>query len=64
MQQIVIDVNDATAKKWQVTSPEIKSQLDKNIEKQLARTSFTVNQQILLVFNFHINRLAHPLTAC
>ena len=59
MQQIVIDVNDATAKKWQVTSPEIKSQLDKNIEKQLARTPFTVNQQILLVFNFHISRLAH-----
>jgi len=35
MERIVIEVNDATAKKWQDASPEIKNQLEKNIEKQI-----------------------------
>ena len=35
MERIVIEVNDATAKKWQDASPEIKGQLEKNIEKQI-----------------------------
>ncbi|MCW3080313.1 MAG: hypothetical protein JWR87_1743 [Segetibacter sp.] len=33
MERIVIEVNDATAKKWQDISPEIKGQLERNIEK-------------------------------
>lgn len=36
MEQIIIEVDDATAKKWQDVSPKIKGQLEKNIEKQIA----------------------------
>ena len=35
MERIVIEVDNATAKKWQDASPEIKNQLEKNIEKQI-----------------------------
>jgi hypothetical protein len=35
MQQIVIEVDDATAKKWNESSSKIKGQLEKNIEKQI-----------------------------
>ena len=35
MEKIVIEVDEATAKKWQDVSPEIKGQLEKNIEKQI-----------------------------
>ncbi|MBS1746806.1 MAG: hypothetical protein JST21_11610 [Bacteroidetes bacterium] len=35
MERIVIEVDDATAKKWKDASPEIKWQLEKNIEKQI-----------------------------
>ena len=35
MERIVIEVDDATAKKWKDASPEIKGQLEKNIEKQI-----------------------------
>jgi len=35
MQQIVIEVDDATAKKWNESSHKIKGQLEKNIEKQI-----------------------------
>jgi hypothetical protein len=35
MQQIVIEVSDATAKKWNESSSKIKGQLEKNIEKQI-----------------------------
>ncbi len=34
MERIVIEVDDATAKKWQEVSPKIKGQLEKNIEKK------------------------------
>ncbi len=35
MERIVIEVDDATAKKWQDVSPNIKSQLKKNFENQI-----------------------------
>ena len=35
MEQIIIEVDDATAKKWQEVSPKIKSQLGKNFEDQI-----------------------------
>ena len=35
MERIVIEVNDATAKKWQDASAKVKGQLEKNIEKQI-----------------------------
>ena len=35
MEQIVIEVDDATAKKWQKVSPKIKSQLERSFEKQI-----------------------------
>jgi hypothetical protein len=35
MERIVIEVADATAKKWQKVSPKIKSQLEKSFEKQI-----------------------------
>ncbi len=35
MERIVIEVEDATAKKWKEVSPGIKSQLEKNFEKQI-----------------------------
>jgi len=34
MERIVIEVDDATAKKWKDASPEIKGQLEKNIENK------------------------------
>lgn len=35
MKQIVIEVADATAKKWRNVSPKIRSQLEKSFEKQI-----------------------------
>ncbi len=35
MERIVIEVDDATAKKWQEVSSETKGQLKKNFEKQI-----------------------------
>lgn len=35
MERIVIEVEDATAKKWETVSPQIKSQLEKSFEKQI-----------------------------
>lgn len=35
MERIVIEVDEATAKKWQDVSPKIKSQLKKNFENQI-----------------------------
>ncbi len=35
MERIVIEVDDATAKKWQEVSPKIKKQIERNIEKQI-----------------------------
>ena len=35
MERIVIEVDDATAKKWQEVSSKIKEQLEKNIERQI-----------------------------
>ncbi len=35
MERIVIEVDEATAKKWEDVSPEMKGQLEKNIEKQI-----------------------------
>ncbi len=35
MERIVIEVADATAKKWRDVSPKIKSQLEKSFETQI-----------------------------
>lgn len=35
MERIVIEVDDATAKKWRDVSPRIKSQLEKSFEGQI-----------------------------
>jgi len=35
MERIVIEVDDATAKKWQNVSPKIKSELEKSFERQI-----------------------------
>ena len=40
MEQIVIEVNDATAKKWEEASPEIKKGLENKIEELLDRVSY------------------------
>ncbi len=35
MERIVIEVTDATAKKWREVSPKIKTQLEKSFEGQI-----------------------------
>ncbi|HET7115246.1 MAG TPA: hypothetical protein VFI29_02065 [Hanamia sp.] len=35
MERIVLEVDEATAKKWRKASPKIKGQLERNIEKQI-----------------------------
>ena len=35
MERIVLEVDEATAKKWKKTSPEIKNRLEKSFEKQI-----------------------------
>jgi len=35
MERIVIEVDDATAKKWRKASPAIKNRLEKSFEKQI-----------------------------
>jgi len=35
MERIVIEVDEATAKKWRKASPEIKNRLEKSFEKQI-----------------------------
>jgi hypothetical protein len=35
MERIVIEVEDATAKKWREVSPKIKTQLEKSFERQI-----------------------------
>jgi plasmid maintenance system killer protein len=35
MERIVIEVNDATAKKWRKVPVEIKTQLEKSFERQI-----------------------------
>ncbi len=35
MERIIIEVDEATAKKWQEASPEIKSRLEKNVVSQI-----------------------------
>lgn len=35
MERIVIEVNDATVKKWREASPKIKTQLEKSFERQI-----------------------------
>lgn len=44
MERIVIEVDDATAKKWQKVSPKIKSQLKKSFEKQIDIISEKANE--------------------
>ena len=39
MERIVIEVEDSVAKNWQRISPEIKSSLEKVIEKQIKELS-------------------------
>ena len=40
MERIVIEVDEATAKKWEEASPEIKKGLEKKIEELLDRVSY------------------------
>lgn len=42
MEQIVLEVDNATAKKWQEASPEIKKGLGKKIEDLLERVSYEI----------------------
>lgn len=42
MERIVLEVDDATAKKWQDASPEIKKGLGKKIEDLLKRISYEI----------------------
>lgn len=42
MERIVIEVDDATAKKWRDTSPEIKKGLGKKIEYLLERITYEI----------------------
>ncbi len=44
MERIVIEVNDATAKKWKKVSPKIKSELEKSFEKQIDVISDGINE--------------------
>ncbi|MVN22653.1 hypothetical protein [Mucilaginibacter arboris] len=39
MERIVIEVDDATAKKWRAVSPKIKSELEKSFERQIDELS-------------------------
>ena len=42
MKRIVIEVDEATAKKWRDVSPEIKKGLGKKIEDLLERVSYEI----------------------
>lgn len=42
MERIVIEVADATAKKWQDASPEVKKGLEKKIEDLPERVSYEI----------------------
>jgi hypothetical protein len=42
MERIVIEVDEATAKKWQESSPEIKKGLGNKIEDLLERISYEI----------------------
>lgn len=35
MERIILEVDEATAKKWKDASPEIKNRLEKNVERQI-----------------------------
>ncbi len=44
MERIVIEVDDATAKKWRNVPPKIKSQLEKSFEGQIDELSEKVKE--------------------
>jgi hypothetical protein len=44
MEQIVIEVEEATAKKWQNVSPKIKAQLEKIFERQIDILSQSIKE--------------------
>ncbi len=44
MERIVIEIDDATAKKWQDVSPKIKDQMKKNFEEQIQMFSQGINE--------------------
>lgn len=44
MERIVIEVNDATAKRWRNVSPDIRSKLEKDFEKQIDEFSQRVKE--------------------
>lgn len=44
MERIVIEVADATAKKWQKVPPKIKTRLEKSFEKQIDDVSQRVKE--------------------
>ncbi len=45
MEWIEIEVDEATAKKWQEVSPKIKEHLEKSFEKQMAILSRGVKEE-------------------
>ena len=45
MESITIEVDEATAQRWQDASPEIKEHLEKNFEKQMAILSRGVKEE-------------------
>lgn len=44
MERIIIEVDTATAKKWQAVSPKIKNQMKKNFKEQIQMFSQGINE--------------------
>ncbi|HXR84414.1 MAG TPA: hypothetical protein VN722_08910 [Hanamia sp.] len=42
MERIVLEVDEQTAKKWQIAPPEIRKGLEKKIEELLERVSYEI----------------------
>lgn len=44
MERIIIEIDDATAKKWQDVSPKIKTQMKNNFKEQIEMVSMGINE--------------------
>lgn len=44
MERIIIEIDDATAKKWQDVSPKIKTQMKNNFKEQIEMVSQGINE--------------------
>lgn len=59
MERIVIEVADATAKKWREVSPKIKIQFEKSFERQIQILSQGIKEaEFKSLFNGAANRFA------